>query len=302
MILKKGDNGPEVAELQHLLIKNGYSGVSADGDFGPATDTSVRNFQAKHGLKPDGIVGNMTITALKGEKIVTYPDIKHDESLQIADHLLSDDEYYKEIFKKDIIVIHHTAGSSNPINSIDGWESDKSSDGGILKVGTAYVMGRSSSSSADTQFDGKIYRAFDPKYWCHHLGTKLANNKNLNQRSIGIEICNYGPLKRTKDGRYLNYVNREVRADQVVALPTLWKGYTYFEKYTAGQIAALKTLLVELGNTFNIDIKTQVTADWFQLNSIAMNGTSGLWTHVHYREDKTDCFPQAELIDMINSL
>lgn len=52
--LRKGDKGSDVAALQKAL------GIRADGDFGPATDSAVRLFQADRGLVVDGIAGAMT--------------------------------------------------------------------------------------------------------------------------------------------------------------------------------------------------------------------------------------------------
>ena len=42
--------------------------------------------------------------------------------------------------------------------------------------------------------------------------------------------------------------------------------------------------------------------DWFDLKFDALNGVPGLWTHCNVREDKIDCYPQPELIDMLNTL
>jgi murein L,D-transpeptidase YcbB/YkuD len=57
--MRKGDRGADVAALQSAL------GIRADGDFGPATDAAVRLFQTDRGLIVDGIVGAMTLAALR---------------------------------------------------------------------------------------------------------------------------------------------------------------------------------------------------------------------------------------------
>ncbi|UQA55190.1 TIGR02594 family protein [Polyangium aurulentum] len=61
------DNRPdlndEVRELQRALNRWGYQ-LKAEGYFGPITDASVRSFQRKKGLEPDGIVGPKTWAAV----------------------------------------------------------------------------------------------------------------------------------------------------------------------------------------------------------------------------------------------
>ena len=57
--LSKGSSGNDVKTLQRLLIAAGYTcgSYGADGDFGGATDSAVRKWQAANGLTADGIVG-----------------------------------------------------------------------------------------------------------------------------------------------------------------------------------------------------------------------------------------------------
>ena len=62
--LQLGSSGPEVVQLQQALNQRGYPVGSADGKFGPKTETAVRNFQKDNKLKVDGIAGNGTQTAL----------------------------------------------------------------------------------------------------------------------------------------------------------------------------------------------------------------------------------------------
>ena len=61
-----GSNGQEVQDLQNILLKLGYDirGSTADGDFGPATEAAVKQFQQASGLTTDGIVGHGTWSAL----------------------------------------------------------------------------------------------------------------------------------------------------------------------------------------------------------------------------------------------
>lgn len=64
LTLKRGMSGEAVEELQALLnAKYGYD-LEIEGVFGKATQAAVRDFQAKHGLTVDGIVGKKTWAAL----------------------------------------------------------------------------------------------------------------------------------------------------------------------------------------------------------------------------------------------
>ena len=63
-VLRLGDRGVDVIELQQLLLVAGYQ-VGADGDFGLGTNAAVKTFQASQGLSADGVVGPGTISALR---------------------------------------------------------------------------------------------------------------------------------------------------------------------------------------------------------------------------------------------
>lgn len=59
--LKKGNAGEIVITLQSLLVEKGYMDRNyVDGDFGPGTDTAVKQFQTDNSLTADGIVGPAT--------------------------------------------------------------------------------------------------------------------------------------------------------------------------------------------------------------------------------------------------
>lgn len=61
----KGDRGPEVINIQTALKSNGYwTDAAFSENFGPTTDSMVRQFQTAKGLKVDGKVGKDTLKLL----------------------------------------------------------------------------------------------------------------------------------------------------------------------------------------------------------------------------------------------
>ena len=62
--LKHGSTGDDVRKMQQRLKELGYLKGSADGDFGDATETAVKNFQANNGLTVDGKAGTNTLSKL----------------------------------------------------------------------------------------------------------------------------------------------------------------------------------------------------------------------------------------------
>lgn len=64
ILAQKGDKSDYVKSLQTLLIAKGYT-IVADGAFGPATETAVKNFQTRVGLPITGQVDQTTLDKLK---------------------------------------------------------------------------------------------------------------------------------------------------------------------------------------------------------------------------------------------
>ena len=62
-LLKKGSTGSDVKTLQELLNQFGAA-LAVDGDFGSKTESAVKAFQKKAGLKQDGKYGDQTHAAL----------------------------------------------------------------------------------------------------------------------------------------------------------------------------------------------------------------------------------------------
>lgn len=57
--IRRGSKGASVRLCQERLTAHGLK-VKIDGDFGPATDTAVHQFQAAYNLDTDGVVGSIT--------------------------------------------------------------------------------------------------------------------------------------------------------------------------------------------------------------------------------------------------
>ena len=195
--------------------------------------------------------------------------------------LLTKDQFFDEKCVKTQIVLHHTASGPSAQNVIHGWQYNAD------KIGTAFVIDGS----------GEIYKAFEEDRWAYHLGLKASNNMRLQQGSIGIEICNWGQLI-LKDGKYLNYINKEVPASEVVELD--YRGFKYYHAYTDAQIDSVKNLLIVLCEKYGIP-KTHFEI-MFDVNTSALSGTPGIWAHTSYRTDKVDINPQPKIIEMLKNL
>jgi peptidoglycan hydrolase-like protein with peptidoglycan-binding domain len=64
LIIKKGDKGDDVKDLQVKLRDAGFYTGDIDGSFGPMTETSVKKLQESYNLAADGVVQGETWIAL----------------------------------------------------------------------------------------------------------------------------------------------------------------------------------------------------------------------------------------------
>ena len=63
VVAKKGDNSPYVKDLQNMLIKKGAK-INADGIYGSATESAVKDFQKKNKLEITGNIDTNTLNKL----------------------------------------------------------------------------------------------------------------------------------------------------------------------------------------------------------------------------------------------
>jgi N-acetyl-anhydromuramyl-L-alanine amidase AmpD len=213
---------------------------------------------------------------------------------------LTKNEYSQEVHEKVQIVLHHTAGNSSGPGTIQMWDND--SRGRIATCIT--ISGKGTSKGT---FDGEICQAFSSKHWAYHLGikpdvfrSKGVPYKQLDKTSIGIEICNWGPLEKIGE-KFFNYIDREVALDQVCELETPYKGHKYYHAYTDAQIESVRQLLVYWNEVYDIPLD-YIAEDMWNVSVRALKGEKGVFTHNSYRKDKSDVSPQPKLIAMLQSL
>ncbi len=325
IMLKKGDTGSEVKEVQQML------GVTADGIFGSGTEDSVKDFQTDNGLVADGIVGPKTYETLvnrsmgvdidtdrtdfddsddRDDKLNYLGSYITEDGLEIDKAYLDGNEYVKDYGKIDPenFFIHHTAGWNNPYNTINSWNKD---DRG--RVATQYCIGGTSvkvGSYGDDKYNGQVVECFPDNYIGWHLGK--VGNFDMSKYSSAVEINNFGYVTK-KNGKYYNYVNAEIPESMVCDLGYEFKGYQYWHEYTDEQIESLRLLIKHAKKIYpDIDMSAGLPQllkdgvhpkDAFGFNDDAYNGrVKGLWTHTNVRKGKYDCYPCPKLVEMLKEL
>jgi N-acetyl-anhydromuramyl-L-alanine amidase AmpD len=209
---------------------------------------------------------------------------------KIVQQRLSKDQFFQEEHPKKQIYLHHTAGGGNPIAVAKYFEQKEG------KVATAFVIGEK----------GTIVQLFSSKHWAYHLGLKPevfaemgVAYRSLDKISIGIEICNFGPLKK-QNGYFVNYVGGRVDRSQVTELNGKYKGHIWWQKYTDAQIESTRQLLVYLCDTYGIS--KDYFDSIFDIDKRALKGENGIFTHNSVRHDKSDIYPCPRMIEMLKAL
>jgi N-acetyl-anhydromuramyl-L-alanine amidase AmpD len=216
-----------------------------------------------------------------------------------------DSQYVNEDFEKHQIYLHHTAGGANPKEAIGWWNKTKE------RVGTAFLIAGHAPTGAEWK-DGQIWQAFGSAKAAWHLGLtekhlKIAQpgaktSTWLNMSSIGCELTCWGQLTESSKG-FKTYEGNIIPDDQVIEYSTPFRGYSFYHRYSNGQIEGTRKLLLYLCERYNID-KRFKGMEMFDIDKRALKGENGIWTHVSVRPmgEKWDCHPQPDLIDMLQSL
>ena len=300
MVYKVGSRGPVVKQIQEELK------LPVDGIFGKATESLVVSYQREHHLVADGLVGNSTLDhmGILDTDLKVANHFTTENGLKIITRHMPSGEYIEgdngAPILNDFAFLHHTSGWNNPNACIDQWARD---DRG--RIATEFVLGGQNIKNGDDEHDGVIVQAFPEGCQGWHLGK--TGSRYMDRHSVGIEICNFGYL--TDAGK--TYVGTQAAESQIVTLAEAFQGHTKWHKYSDEQIKALGKWITYVAARDNIDIREGLQkwieeqgptkAFGFQQDAYLGN-VKGLLTHTNVRKDKTDCFPQQELVDMLLSL
>lgn len=217
------------------------------------------------------------------------------------------EQYIKEEYDKNQIVLHHTASGRGVNGDFKYWIDTPQ------RIATFCII----------DYKGIIYQCFSSKYYAYHLGTGKSDftqfglsYQNLNKTTIGIELDAWGTLYE-ENGKFYHWAGREVSKEKVISYDKPFgvfpdtsffesKGVVgepvyHYERYTEEQLESLKGLCFYFYQKYDIPI-TYNSKMW-NVCKEALAGEPGIWTHRSYRKyGKSDCHPQPSLIDALVEL
>jgi hypothetical protein len=205
--------GHDIAAWQEVLRLepvptdwHGFWPIGVDGYFGPVTEDVTRVFQARRGLKPDGIVGERTRAVIDRSLFfdpVTVPDVGLPEIAFVQAR------YYRHAERKNIDnIVLHAAEDGEYWNSAEA-------------IGQYFHIGPPKPASAHLGVDSdSIVRYVRDEDIAYHAPP--------NERSIGIEQAGYSKQTRAEwlddyGQKMLRLVARLVAAESKKwAIPLVW--------------------------------------------------------------------------------
>lgn len=165
-VLMLYNRGEDVKRLQIGLNKHGYN-LQVDGIFGQATEKAVKDFQKKHGLVVDGVVGAKTWKALgTAEPKCVDSSVVYEPLSSCITHSANRQIKY--------LIIHYTAGTSSASGKAKALRN---------------MWQKKGDASADFGVDDTTMVQFNPDLHNTYCWAVSGGNGITNHNSISIEIC-----------------------------------------------------------------------------------------------------------------
>ncbi len=189
-MLRSGDRGDAIRDLQHRLTRAGFPTPAAEAsEFGPGTEQAVRAFQAQRAIRVDGIVGPETWSALVesgfafGDRLLYHrsPNLRGDDVLALQRTL---NRLGFDADREDGILGPQTADALREFQrnfglSVDGIAGPSTLDA-FARIETmaagsvASVRERDELRRPDGLHDRRIYIAVEPGF--DQIGTPLGRH------------------------------------------------------------------------------------------------------------------------------
>lgn len=123
--------------------------------------------------------------------------------------------------------------------------------------------------------DGKVIQMQDCDRKCWHAGeSSWKGLTGLNSYSIGIEVVNMGPLKKLKDGTFIDYYNKKFQGPVHVRKGL---GYEYWDAITPQAEEAVIDLCCYLHDVLNIPAENFL--GHYEIAPKRKNDPFGMFTH-----------------------
>lgn len=288
-------------------------GIPITGVLDDFTQAAWRNYCLKNNIKYSMLIqdnDNVNEDELHDQTLGFISTDLSENKKVITKYNLNAGQFFNANTKKEYLFLHFTAGWDNPYNVVNDWNTDTRG-----QIGTQFVIGGKNPQTLADKYDGQILECF-PNYgsYAWHLGV---GNTQLHRNSIGVEICNVGPLKKVGND-YFMWANKKVRSSEIVDLKQEYRGYRYFHNLTENQLESLLFLIKKIAADTGIDVKSGLLKRLKTMNkfkafdfdqNIRDGKEKGLFVHTNVSGpnkwggyEKWDWPPLDGLIDVLNSL
>ena len=233
-----------ILELQKLL------NLPETGDWTEFDEAAWKNHSLKTGLdyKPRITIANDAAIPEKVEeedpsKGLISSDLS-EAPRKINQYRLKSGQFFNGPTKKEWLFLHFTAGWENPYRVVDDWNSDTRG-----AIGTQYVIGGRHCQTLDEKHDGTIVQCMKTENYAWHLGI---GNTEVHRNSIGIEVCNFGPLHKVGSD-FFSWANKRINPSEIIQLKRDFRGYRAYHKLTDEQLHSINFLIGKIAKETGID-------------------------------------------------